>query len=239
MSFRTNNSFGCIVLLFIITIGVILTLNSSLSKSEYYLGCSSSEECYSLFKDKAKSFQTKGIELFRLSNPNDESIGQKDAINSIYNPDSRMNDPNISGTEETLHPQVAKNAFEPPVKAAFVVLARNDEVFRLMSSMRHLENRFNKKFNYPWVFLNEEPFSDEFKELTSKMTNAEVHYGLIPVEHWSYPDWINQTFAAEARVEMGKNHVGKGEIEAYHHMIRYQSGFFMKHPLLEDMDYYW
>ena len=31
-------------------------------------------------------------------------------------------------------------------------------------SMRLTEDRFNKKFKYPYTFLNEEPFSDEFKE---------------------------------------------------------------------------
>ena len=28
--------------------------------------------------------------------------------------------------------------------------------------MKQLEDRFNKKFNYPYVFLNEEPFSEDF-----------------------------------------------------------------------------
>ena len=26
------------------------------------------------------------------------------------------------------------------------------------------EDRFNKKYNYPYVFLNEEPFSEQFKQ---------------------------------------------------------------------------
>jgi alpha 1,2-mannosyltransferase len=29
--------------------------------------------------------------------------------------------------------------------------------------MKQMEDRFNKKYNYPYVFLNEEPFTDEFK----------------------------------------------------------------------------
>ena len=33
----------------------------------------------------------------------------------------------------------------------------------ILASMKQMEDRFNKKFNYPYVFLNEEPFSDEFK----------------------------------------------------------------------------
>lgn len=32
------------------------------------------------------------------------------------------------------------------------------------ASMQSMEDRFNKHFNYPWVLLNEEPFTEEFKE---------------------------------------------------------------------------
>ena len=32
-----------------------------------------------------------------------------------------------------------------------------------MQSVRELEDRFNRRYHYPWVFLNDEPFSDEFK----------------------------------------------------------------------------
>ena len=29
--------------------------------------------------------------------------------------------------------------------------------------MREAEDRFNVKYRYPWMFLNEEPFTEEFK----------------------------------------------------------------------------
>jgi Glycolipid 2-alpha-mannosyltransferase len=32
-----------------------------------------------------------------------------------------------------------------------------------LQSVRQLEDRFNHKYNYPWIFLNDKPFSDEFK----------------------------------------------------------------------------
>jgi len=47
--------------------------------------------------------------------------------------------------------------------ATFVMLARNSDVDDAVYSVRSLEDRFNREHNYPWVFLNEEPFSDEFK----------------------------------------------------------------------------
>ena len=46
--------------------------------------------------------------------------------------------------------------------ATMVVLARNSEVEEVVGSMLQLEERFNWKFGYPWVFLNDVPFSEEF-----------------------------------------------------------------------------
>lgn len=43
------------------------------------------------------------------------------------------------------------------------MLARNVDVEGAVDAVRELEDRFNRNFNYPWVFLNDEPFSDEFK----------------------------------------------------------------------------
>ncbi|KAI7898247.1 nucleotide-diphospho-sugar transferase [Cokeromyces recurvatus] len=127
----------------------------------------------------------------------------------------------------------------PRVKAAFVVLVRNSELYSLRSSMRYLESRFNHKYNYPWIFLNEEPFTEEFQNLTRMMTKADVQYGLVPEEHWSYPDWIDQEKAAECRKNMASRNIVYGGSESYRHMCRYQSGFFMLHPLLDNLDYYW
>lgn len=44
------------------------------------------------------------------------------------------------------------------------MLARNSDVDGAVASIKELEDRFNKRFGYPWLFLNEVPFSNEFKE---------------------------------------------------------------------------
>src|SRR6266436_630977 len=41
--------------------------------------------------------------------------------------------------------------------------ARNSDVDSAVNTVREVEDRFNLKYGYPWVFLNEEPFSDDFK----------------------------------------------------------------------------
>jgi len=55
----------------------------------------------------------------------------------------------------------------PPSKranATFVFLCRNSDLAGVVSSIRQTEDRFNRHHQYPWVLLNEEPFTDEFKE---------------------------------------------------------------------------
>lgn len=47
--------------------------------------------------------------------------------------------------------------------AALISLVRNSELPGLIQSMRQLEFQWNRKYQYPWVFFNDEPFSDEFK----------------------------------------------------------------------------
>ena len=48
--------------------------------------------------------------------------------------------------------------------ATILMLARNSDTDSAVRSVRELEDKFNRKYKYPWVFLNEEPFSDDFKK---------------------------------------------------------------------------
>ncbi|OAX83100.1 hypothetical protein ACJ72_02543 [Emergomyces africanus] len=125
------------------------------------------------------------------------------------------------------------------VNATFVTLARNSDIWEIAKSIRQVEDRFNRNYHYDWVFLNDEPFDDEFKKLTSTLISGKTHYGLIPEEHWSFPDFIDQQRAAKAREEMEANKVIYGGSISYRHMCRYESGFFFRHELLQNYDYYW
>lgn len=104
--------------------------------------------------------------------------------------------------------------------AAFVVLARNSDRKGIREAMQQLEDRFNHKYHYPYVFLNEEPFDKEFKDFTSGLASGETYYGLVDESMWGYPDWINQHRASLARQSMEEKEVIYGEVESYHHMCR-------------------
>jgi hypothetical protein len=50
------------------------------------------------------------------------------------------------------------------VNATMLVLCRESDLDGILSSMHHVEKRFNDKYGYPWTFLNEVEFSDDFKQ---------------------------------------------------------------------------
>lgn len=61
--------------------------------------------------------------------------------------------------------------------ATLISLVRNEELEGIIRSMKQVEVSWNRKYNYPWIFFNEVPFTDEFKRRTQAETNAQCHYG--------------------------------------------------------------
>ncbi|KAH6903455.1 alpha-1,2 mannosyltransferase KTR1 [Coprinopsis sp. MPI-PUGE-AT-0042] len=123
--------------------------------------------------------------------------------------------------------------------ATLVMLARNSELDGVISSMRQVEDRFNRKYNYPWVFLNDDDFTDEFKERVSILASGEVKFGKIPEEHWKQPDWINEDLAKASRDRMKSQRVPYADSVSYRNMCRWNSGFFFKHEILQNYRWYW
>ena len=56
----------------------------------------------------------------------------------------------------------SKGLLRQRVRAAIVVLARDSDCEGVLRSMARMEQRFNAKFGYPYVFLNNNPFGAEF-----------------------------------------------------------------------------
>ncbi|GAA5888928.1 hypothetical protein JCM5296_002741 [Sporobolomyces johnsonii] len=153
-------------------------------------------------------------------------------------------EPEFTRDERTgylMPPDVYPAALNPykRANAAFVALVRNNEREAMRDSMRSVEMRFNRRAGYPWIFMNDEEFTTEFKEGVMSMTRSEVFFHVIPKEHWSYPEFINQTYAAEERQKMVHENVIYGGSESYRHMCRFNSMFFFQQKVLANFDWYW
>ncbi|KAL8870093.1 MAG: hypothetical protein Q9174_003781 [Haloplaca sp. 1 TL-2023] len=125
------------------------------------------------------------------------------------------------------------------INATILTLVRNSEIDGIIQSMRDLERTWNSKFNYPWTFFNDVPFTEEFKTRTSAETNASCHYEIIPREHWAVPGWIDPALYHDSAAMMNQNQVQYAGLVSYHQMCRWNSGMFYHHPALRDTRYYW
>ncbi|KAJ2016119.1 alpha 1,2-mannosyltransferase 2.4.1, partial [Coemansia sp. S610] len=139
--------------------------------------------------------------------------------------------------KHSVHYQPA-NANDTLLRAAIVALVRNSEIDGIRSTIRQVDDRFNREFGYPYILLNDEDFTDEFKTRVQAVTKATIQFGKLPASHWGLSPYV-----AEDKVKVALAHNNgrylHGGSYSYRLMCRYQSGFIHKHPLLAHLDYYW
>lgn len=70
-------------------------------------------------------------------------------------------------SNDTFAPSKSASLPHPRANATLLFLCRNSDINGVVSSVQQMEDRFNKRYHYPWVLLNEEPFTDEFKKYAS------------------------------------------------------------------------
>ncbi|KAG8902869.1 alpha 1,2-mannosyltransferase 2.4.1 [Tulasnella sp. 417] len=118
-----------------------------------------------------------------------------------------------SAPHETVQPESLvgsefHNTTQRKANAAFVILARNSELNGVLESIKMMEDRFNRKFGYPYVFLNEQPFTSDFIKYTSDIISTKAEYGVIPAEHWYQPEWIDEERATRGRQLLQQKQIG-------------------------------
>lgn len=112
----------------------------------------------------------------------------------------------------------------PKANAAFVVLARNKELDGVIQSLKSIERHFNRWYHYPYVFLNDGDFDEEFEATVKNYTSAPVEFGKIDSSMWGFPDWVDHEVAKEGIRKQGDAAIMYGGMESYHHMCRFYSG---------------
>lgn len=137
---------------------------------------------YQLFKPTASIFGPAGRYANFERDPNLDRkeppfpVAQKEWPDSVANPLSATGEPEgILVRASSKYAPDAKDTDRIP--ATLLALVRNSEVDDMVASMNDLERTWNHKFNYPWTFFNDEPFSDEFIKKTSAATKAKCNYG--------------------------------------------------------------
>lgn len=123
--------------------------------------------------------------------------------------------------------------------AVILTLCRNEELEGIDKSIGNLEERFNSRYKYPYVFLNDKEFTEEFKGRLSKTTDGRASFGHVDAGTWNMPQEIDKERAKKAWEGMGRAGVPYANMESYHNMCRFFSRSFYKHPLVKDYEFYW
>lgn len=173
-----------------------------------------------------------GNEVGLFVDPNEDIEASADNLMSEKKISSKIDSPFQIGCRV---PEVT----QPRANATFVVLARNSEVKNVVKSMKSMERHFNQWFNYPWVFLNDEPFDDDFKNTVNRYTSSKVEFGTIPAKEWNFNEDIDADEIREHIASQGDRRIMYGSSESYHKMCRFFSGYFYKHELVRKRDWYW
>ncbi|KXS95476.1 hypothetical protein AC578_6866 [Pseudocercospora eumusae] len=184
-------------------------------------------------QDGASSSSSSGS-TFVISGDDKDSKSPAD-VAAPKHPQNTSPNPAV-GSQQQLPPTSAPG---PRMNATFVTLARNSDVWEISRSIRQVEDRFNRNYNYDWVFLNDAEFDDTFKKVTTALTSGNARYGKIDEQHWGFPEWIDQEKAKKVREDMHERKIIYGDSISYRHMCRYESGFFFRHPLMLEYEWYW
>ncbi|KAI1846777.1 hypothetical protein JX265_004746 [Neoarthrinium moseri] len=127
----------------------------------------------------------------------------------------------------------------PRENAVLVMLARNSELVAANKTITSIDHAFNRWFNYPIVFMNDEPWSQKFIDVLNKTSRGLATFEVIPQKTWTFPEWMNEGAAKQAIKEQGEQGLPHAGSEGYHHMCRYYSGKFYQMDFLKKYKWYW
>ncbi|KAI0482729.1 glycolipid 2-alpha-mannosyltransferase [Xylariaceae sp. FL0804] len=127
----------------------------------------------------------------------------------------------------------------PRENAAFIMLARNNELDKAKKTVISITKQFNRWFNYPIIFLNDEAWDPRFVRELNETSGGIASFEVIPRDQWTFPDWVDPTAAKQSIKEQGEQPVPHAGEEGYHHMCRFFSGKFYHLDVLKKYKWYW
>lgn len=162
------------------------------------------------------------------------------ALESLYHVRSLLTESPAQPVDAPFH----TTCQEPDVDAAranatIVMLARNGDLDGAVTAVRSLEKQFNRLYHYPITFLNDAPWSQTFIDALTAASSGAATFSTIDARAWGFPAWIDRAKAGremQAQKAAGLMYADKA---SYHHMCRFNSGFFYDHPALRGYRWYW
>ncbi|KAL7953638.1 glycosyltransferase family 15 protein [Trichoderma compactum] len=139
-----------------------------------------------------------------------------------------------------VHGLATSSATDQRPRAAFVSLAHENDLSALLSSISQLEETFNYRYKYHWIFFSTQPLSEEFRQQTSNATGAVCLYEVISEDKLAsqkQPVAFNTLSPAQT----GGEHVSEigRQAQSLDQISRWNSGPFASENRLRDYDWIW
>lgn len=123
--------------------------------------------------------------------------------------------------------------------AVIFILCRNSELDSMVKTLLNFEDKINRKLKYPYLFLNNEDFTEAFKTAIRSVVKTDVEFGKLDKEDWDPPSNININEMKPYWEKMVAEKVPYADSVSYHNMCRFYSRSFFDHPLSLKYKYYW
>ncbi|KAK7440239.1 hypothetical protein VKT23_017180 [Stygiomarasmius scandens] len=120
--------------------------------------------------------------------------------------------------------------------AVIFMLMPPSRIHQAQLALLNVENRFNRRLQYPYVLfaagdeINE--ISEEDKEKINWITQGRATFASVTPESWGVPDFYDKSKVDESLQTIGFS-------LGYRSMCRFYSGFFWRHPALARYDWLW
>ncbi|ORY59156.1 glycolipid 2-alpha-mannosyltransferase [Pseudomassariella vexata] len=120
-------------------------------------------------------------------------------------PDHELDTPFFTSCQE---PDLSPST--PRENAVLVMLARNSELKKAKITIESIERSFNRWYNYPIVFLNDEPWSQEFVRQLNETSKGKASFEVIPKGQWTFPEWVDAESARQSMKQQGQRGIPHG-----------------------------
>lgn len=137
-------------------------------------------------------------------------------------------------------------AVDTTPRAALVTLVHDYDLEPLLSSIHQLEDAFNKKYNYDWVFFSTEPLSDEFRRITSNATSSTCVYEVVRQDEAKVHRWQNDRLNQEhlpSQTSQDAPSPTRGDVleprQTFRQLKRWNNGPFAKEKRLQTYEWFW
>ncbi|KAL7941384.1 glycosyltransferase family 15 protein [Trichoderma barbatum] len=139
-----------------------------------------------------------------------------------------------------VHGLAISSATDQRPRAAFVSLAHEYDLPALISSISQLEETFNHRYQYHWIFFSTQPLSEEFRQQTSNATGAVCLYEVISEDNLASPKQ-KLAFNTLPLDPIGDEHVSVVDRQTpfLGQISRWNSGPFASEKRLRDYDWIW